>query len=322
VESKGVAEASALTKVRLTAIQYAALEIHLFRFQSLSGMPLLPAEAGAHIDVHLPNGLNRQYSLVLNGNDTASYTVAVKLEPASRGGSRYLHKELRVGDILEVSAPRNHFPLDETAGHSVLIAGGIGITPVFSMLHRLRAIGKSVELHYAARSRADMAFLDVLGAIPRTHLHFDDESGGAHLDLEAIVGQAPSDSHFYGCGPLPLLQAFEKAVAHLPASRRHVEYFAPREAGSRTGGFSVRLARSGRTLAVKEGASILDTLLDAGVDVLYSCAQGVCGLCEVPVVSGIPDHRDSILSPEEHASNQRMMICCSGSKSAELVLDL
>jgi ferredoxin-NADP reductase len=311
-----------LIEVRLTAIRYAARDTSLFEFQRPDGAPLPPYEPGAHIDLHLPNGLLRNYSLVVADPDPSTYTVGIKRDPASRGGSRWIHEALLVGAILKISAPRNNFRLREDAAHTILIAGGIGITPIWSMVQRLQRLGKSWTLYYSCRSRADMAFLRSLESMTSAHLHLDDESGGKFLDIPTIVAGAPKNAHLYCCGPAPMLQAFEVATADWPAEQKHVEYFTPKQEPARSGGFTVELARSGQTYFIPEGQTILNVLLDAGVDVDYSCELGICGACEQRVISGTPEHRDSILSEEEQAENKRVMICCAGCKSDKLVLDL
>jgi ferredoxin-NADP reductase len=197
--------ATGLIDVRLSEIRDAARDTRLYRFAPIDRAPLPPWSAGAHIDLHLANGLIRQYSLVLEDRTATDYVVAVKRDTASRGGSAYIHAELRVGAALQISAPRNNFPLDEIAAHSVLIAGGIGITPIFSMMQRLIHLDRPWSLYYACRSRQDMAFLDALPTAPHVHLHFDAESGGAYLNLQDIVTSAPPGAHFYCCGPLPLM---------------------------------------------------------------------------------------------------------------------
>jgi len=309
-------------EVRLTAIRYAARDTNIFELSHPGGAPLPAYSPGAHIDLHLPNGLIRQYSLLDPEPDPACYRIGVKRDPASRGGSRYVHDELRVGRTLRISPPRNNFPLVEDAAHVVLFAGGIGITPIWCMVQRLERLGRSWELHYACRTRADMAFLEPLAERPNAYLHFDDESQGTYLDIAAIVVAAPAGAHFYCCGPTPMLQAFEAATADRPRAQLHVEYFTPKPAPARSGGFVVELARSGRELVIPEGKSILAVLLDAGIDVDYSCELGICGACEQRVLSGIPEHRDAILTEEEQASNTKVMICCAGCKSERLVLDL
>jgi ferredoxin-NADP reductase len=311
-----------LIEVRLTAIRPAARDTNLYEFRPATGGSLPAAEPGAHVDLHLPNGLVRQYSLTVPHPSPQSYVLGIKRDAASRGGSRYIFENLRVGQLLKLSPPRNNFPLLDSARHVVLIAGGIGITPLWSMAQRLRSMGRSWELHYSCRSRADMVFLEELRSDAAAHLHLDDECGGRLLDLRAIVASAGDMAHFYCCGPTPMLEAFEQATANCPREHVHVEYFAAKDAPSLRGGFIVELARSHTELVIPPGRSILQVLRDAGVDVRYSCEEGVCGECETVVISGTPDHRDSVLTERERAANKTMMICCGGCKSGRLVLDL
>jgi tetrachlorobenzoquinone reductase len=312
----------ALIEVRLSAIRYAARDTNLYEFARPDGRPLPPYEPGAHVDMHLPSGLVRNYSMTVARPEPSTYTFGIKRDPASRGGSRYIHDELRVGRTLKISAPSNNFPLKEDAAHTILLAGGIGITPVWCMVQRLEERKRAWVLHYACRSRADMAFLDELEKMAGANLHFDDESAGTFLDVAGIVGAASADAHLYCCGPTPMMDAFEAATAKWPRAQVHVEYFTPRQEPAKKGGFTVELARSGQEFFIPEGQSILQVLLDEGVDVDYSCELGICGACEQRVISGIPEHRDSILSEEEQSENTRVMICCAGCKSERLVLDL
>ena len=308
--------------VRLTAIRYAARDTNLYEFRRPEGGRLPPATAGSHIDLHLPNGVMRQYSLVLAEPDPASYVVGIKKDAQSRGGSTYIHDQLRVGALVKLVGPRNNFPLAEDAAHSILIAGGIGITPIWCMLQRLEALGRDWRLYYSCRSRADAAFLDALETLGTVEFNFDEENNGRFLDLPAIVAAAPKDAHLYCCGPTPMLAAFEAAAKDWPQGQIHVEYFTAKHEAAVEGGFVVELARSGREFVIAPGKSILDTLRDAGIDLAYSCEQGICGACETKVISGIPDHRDAILTDAERAANKTVMICCAGSKSDRLVLDL
>lgn len=308
--------------VRLVSIRYAARDTSLFEFARESGGVLPAASAGAHIDLHLPYGMIRQYSLVNPGPAPASYIVGVKRDAASRGGSRYMHDQLRVGAMLNISQPRNNFALVEDAPFVILVAGGIGITPIYAMVERLKAIGRPFAVHYAARSREDAAFARELQDLKETQFSFDDETGGKFLDMAGIVSAAPAGAHFYCCGPAPMLAAFEQATAALERSQVHVEYFTAKAEAASEGGYILELARSGLELPVPSGKSILEVLMDAGVDVAYSCTEGICGACETRVISGKPDHRDSILTPQEQEASKTMMICCSGSRSERLVLDL
>jgi tetrachlorobenzoquinone reductase len=318
---------SATFPVKVRAVAWEAQGILSYELRPFSGRELPPFTAGAHIDLLLPSGLVRSYSLVNPQEERHRYVIAVNRDASSRGGSRFIHDSVRPGDTLTVTAPRNNFPLIEDAGHSVLIAGGIGITPLWCMIQRLEALGRSWQLYYCTRTRQSAAFLEPLQALgPKVdvnlHFNFDQEPGGRMLDVAGVVAAAPADAHLYCCGPLSMLEAFEQACADRPGSHVHTEYFSAKEAPAVEGGFTVVLQRSGLTLAVPPGKTILDTLMDQGLDLPYSCLEGVCGTCEVRVLEGIPDHRDLVLSKEEKAANRSIMICCSGARTDRLVLDL
>jgi vanillate O-demethylase ferredoxin subunit len=307
--------------LRLAAVRHEAAGIHSFEFRAPDGAALPAFTAGAHVDVHLPGGTIRQYSLCNAPHERDRYVVAVKRDAGSRGGSVWLHDHARVGAIFQLGAPRNHFALHEEAPHTVLIAGGIGITPIACMVQRLRALGRSWELHYSVRRRDEAAFLSSIGT-QHVHVHVDAEHGGVPLPLACIVDAAPAEAHLYCCGPGPMLDAFESAAAVRPSSHVHVERFAPAQAAATEGGFTVKLARSGGAVRVAPGCTILDALREHGIHVPASCEQGICGTCETRVLAGRPDHRDSLLSGDEKAANNVMMICCSGSRDDVLVLDL
>jgi len=315
-----------LIEVRLTDVETVARDTNVYTFKRTDGSRLPPYKPGAHIDIHLPNGLVRQFSLLNPASDPESYVVGIKRDPASRGGSSYIFDKLKVGDTLKISAPRNNFPLVEEAGQVVLFAGGIGITPIWCMAQELAAQKRPYKLYYSCRSRADMAFLETLEKLgaETVHLHFDDEANGKFLDLAAAIAAAPANAHFYCCGPNPMLTAFEAAAASRPRHNVHLEYFTPKEDASsgKLGGFWVELARSGEEYYIPEGKKVLEVLFDAGVDVDYSCELGICGECVTRVISGIPEHHDSVLSEEEQASNEKVMICCCGCKTERLVLDM
>lgn len=316
--------ASELMTLRVQSISYAARDTHLIELVRPEGGALPAVAPGSHVDLHLGNGITRSYSLVRAGEQLDSYVVGVKLDPKSRGGSRYVHEQLRVGTTLQVSAPRNHFPLLESAAHTVLIAGGIGITPIWCMAQRLQATGASWELWYSARSREDMAFVQELSALgDKVHLHFDDEAGSV-LNLAAITGAAAEGAHFYCCGPGPMLDAYEAAAAAAarPSECVHLERFAAQQAAAVDGGFVISLARTGSEFTVPQGSSILQVLLANGISVDSSCQEGICGCCEVNVLEGEVDHRDAVLTDKEKAANKSMMVCCSGAKSSRLVLDI
>lgn len=299
-----------------------------FDLRPADGGTLPPFEAGAHIDLHLANGLVRSYSLVNPPWERHRYVVAVALDRNSSGGSRFLFDRQLAGQIITISAPRNNFRLVENAANTALIAGGIGVAPLFCMAQRLEALGRPWQLHYATRDRASCAFRSPLEALEaarpgRVHFNFDQEHGRI-IDLPAIVAAVPLDAHIYCCGPIPMLEAFKAAAAARPAERVHVEYFAaPVTTGPALGNaYTVTLARSGRTLEVPAGQTILSVLSQAGIFAASSCETGICGACEVTVLQGIPDHRDHILTDAERVSNTRMMICVSGCQSDNLVLDL
>lgn len=314
-------------KVRVHSITREADGINSYVLRPASDHPLPEFLPGAHIDVHMPNGLVRSYSLINPEAQKDQYIIAVGLSASSAGGSKYMHESLRVGDTLEIGAPRNNFALADSAPHHILIAGGIGITPIWSMVQSLNALEQSWELYYCARTRANAAFLAPLTGLEqvgraRLHLTFDHEPGVEQLDLRAVVRSAADDAHLYCCGPAPMLQAFEEATAEIEPHRVHLERFAAVAPQPDSAGFSVVLARSGRTIPIAPGRTILETLEEAGLDLSYACRQGICGTCETRVIEGEPDHRDTVLSDEERASNQTMMICCSGCRGDTLVLDL
>jgi tetrachlorobenzoquinone reductase len=320
------AAASHLIDARLIEITPVARDTNLYTFQRADGGKLPSYKPGAHIDLHLPNGLLRQFSLVVPASDDPdSYTVGVKRDENSRGGSRYIVEQMKVGDQIKISAPRNNFPLVEDAEHVALFAGGIGITPIWCMAQELNARGRSWKLYYACRSRADMAFVDTLETFDGKlrHLHFDDEAGKV-LDMAAAVAETPANAHIYCCGPNPMLKAFEAATANRPRNLIHVEYFTAKEETSadQLGGFWVELAKSGEEYFIPPGKKVLEVLFDAGVDVDYSCELGICGACETKVISGEPVHHDAVLSEEEQATNEKVMICCCGCKTERLVLDM
>ena len=316
-----VAPSDALPLV-LKMIRLAARDTNLYGFARADGGPLPAAEPGAHVGLFLPNGMERQYSLVSTGSHLTEYVVGIKRDAGSRGGSRYVHDELRVGMTIPVAAPRNNFPLVEDAAHVMLLAGGIGITPIYAMACRLQALGRPWSLHYCCRSRADAAFLQELAALKEVALYFDDENPGQFPPIARMVEAAPPDAHLYCCGPTPMLGAFEAACAVRLPERIHVEYFTQKYTSAREGGFVVDLKQSQREFFIAPGKSILHVLQEAGINVASSCEEGVCGACETRVLAGIPDHRDAILSDRERQENTTMMICCSGCKSERLVLDL
>jgi ferredoxin-NADP reductase len=312
--------------LRVHAIQYEADGINSYDLRPVDGGELPAFAAGAHIDLHLPNRLVRSYSLCNSQSERDRYVTTIARDPNTRGGSLYMHATLRVGDALAVTAPTNNFPLVENASEVVLFGGGIGVTPLYCMAQRLEDLGRNWKIFYSSRTKKSCAFIKAFEAFEkkkpgRVNLNFDHDPGGKMYDLSQLVAGTAVDSHLYCCGPLPMLSAFVQACASRPKDHVHVEYFTAIEAPA-AGGFTVVLARSGETFQIAEGKSILDTLLDAGVDVPFACMGGVCGTCEVGVLEGTPDHRDVVLTPEERDANNKIMICVSGSKTDKLVLDI
>ena len=283
----------------------------------------LPAWApGAHVDLVLAEGLVRQYSLCGDPDDLSTLHVAVLREEAGRGGSQHVHDELGEGDVVHVRGPRNHFPLVQ-AERYLFIAGGIGITPILPMIAQVEASGADWQLVYGGRTRSSMAFqAELQDRYPgKVVIHPQDEAG--LLDLPTLLAD-PGATAVYCCGPEGLLAAVEERCASLPKGTLHVERFAPKE-GAADGpreSFEVELAQTGTILTVPADRSVLDVVEDSGVQVLSSCQEGTCGTCETTVLSGIPNHRDSVLTDDEQAANDTMMICVSRSCSSRLVLDL
>ncbi|MFJ4065905.1 PDR/VanB family oxidoreductase [Pseudomonas sp. NPDC089996] len=310
--------------LQITDLIAEAKGVMVIELRSPDGAALPPFKPGAHIELHLPGNLIRQYSLCNDARETHRYCVGVGLSPVSRGGSRHLHQSLRVGDTLTVSAPRNHFPLEEDAPGFVFFAGGIGITPVWSMIQWCEANQRPWRLYYVVRSRQRAAFLEALQSFAdRVTLHADDEAGGL-FDIAAAIGQQPANVHFYTCGPTPFMLAVEAAARGYPEEQVHFEWFTPKAAATTATDkpFTVQLARSGRAFDVPADQSILQVLEANGLRVESSCREGTCASCEICVLDGVPDHRDSVLTAAERKNNDVMMICVSRALSHTLVLDL
>lgn len=306
------------------SITYEAVDILRIELRAVPSGALAAFTPGAHINLHFGEGLSRSYSLINDPAMQGRYEIAVQREAAGRGGSAWIHDRLRVGERVEASLPVNAFPLSETATHSVLIAGGIGITPIRAMIRCLEALGRSWELHYRARSRARAAFLAELSApefAGKVHLSFSDETPRESCDIAAIIAAAPDEAEIYCCGPLDMIAAFEAATSGLDPARLHTERFQGEEVTA-SGGFTVRAVKSNVEVEVREGQTILQALREAGLDPDYSCESGLCGECLTRVIAGEPDHKDYFLTETEKKSGEVIMICCSGSRSPILELDL
>ena len=285
-------------------------------------------EPGSHVDLHLPNGLVRSYSLCNSASDRDRYVVGVLNDRKSRGGSRYVHEHLRVGQVIEMSVPRNNFRLHEDAPRSVLVSGGIGVTPIFCMLQQLATLGRPVEVVYCARNRKEAAFISAIESLidkSRITWHFDEEEGQPP-DLAKLLADRGTETHYYCCGPTPMLDAFEKTCERLGYPNAHIERFAtvPIEAASKSHGFEVVCEKSGKLVAVPPGKSVLDALIDAGLNPDHSCKEGVCGACETPVLGfdGELDHQDGILTKMERQASKSMMLCVSRCSGKRLILDI
>lgn len=280
-------------------------------------------QPGAHVDLVLREGLIRQYSLCGDPADAGSWRIAVLREVAGRGGSEWVHNRLHPGERVTVQGPRNHFQLEPAAGY-VFVVGGIGITPVLPMLAAAEAIGAEWRLTYGGRARSSMAFLDELTRYgDAVAVRPQDEFG--LLDLNEALGEPRPDTLVYCCGPEPLVQAVTRHCGRWPGPVLRVERFAPAAASidTRTDRpISVELRRSGVTVEVPVGTSVLEAVNAAGANVMSSCEEGLCGTCETEILDGIPDHRDAVLTEAERASGTCMMLCVSWAKTNHLVLDI
>lgn len=317
---------TALHEVRIATIADEGAGQRALRLEPLEGT-LPPFEAGAHVDVHLPDGLVRQYSIASAPDRRDHYLLCVRLAADSRGGSRQLCRSSAAGDRLRISAPRNLFPL-RSGTRQVLIAAGIGITPLLSMAEALEARGEDFVLHYYVRQRQQVAFASRLRqgfAHGRVLLHASADGDSARTHVPVEIRAATSRDQLYLCGPAPFMNRFTELAAGFgwsPAQVHREHFGAIARPASADRAFEVELARSGRRVAVPAGRSIAQALQQAGVAVPLSCEQGICGACVTGVLDGEPDHRDSVLSPTERQANRRIALCCSRSRSERLTLDL
>jgi len=288
------------------------------------GAALPSWEAGAHIRISVPGGGDRPYSLMaLPDLPKGCWALGVLREQPSTGGSSFMHA-LKIGDIVRASAPINSFDLHTGNTPAILFAGGIGITPILSMAAELQARGTPYRLHYAGRAPESLAFLPQLRAICTDALSVHYDSDESRLGIAAVLDRAPGDAHIYVCGPAGMIEAVKKSAVDkgIPAARIHYELFKAEPTISADDAFEVELRSTGQVITVAANQSIIDALERAGVEVLYDCRRGDCGICQCGVILGTPDHRDVILSDEEKASNKVIQICVSRAKSERLVLDL
>jgi vanillate monooxygenase ferredoxin subunit len=314
--------------VRVTRKVAEAEDICSFELASADGAPLPAFSAGSHVDVQLPGGLTRQYSLCNDPAESHRYLIGVLRDPASRGGSQAMHDAVKEGDTLQISPPKNHFALAHEARRHLLLAGGIGVTPILCMAERLARSGGAFEMHYCTRSRGRTAFHDRIASsafAASVQFHFDDGEAAQKLDLPALLGTPRAGEHVYVCGPKGFMDAVlgTARTAGWPEAQLHYEFFGADVApAAGDGAFEVQLSSSGRVISVAADQTVVKALEAAGIIVPTSCEQGVCGTCLTRVLEGECDHKDLYLTPEEQTANDQFLPCCSRAKSTRLVLDL
>lgn len=299
-----------------------------FELVHTQGQELPAFTAGAHIDVQVAAGLVRQYSLCNHPDRRDHYRIAVLRESASRGGSAGMHEQVQEGQSLSISAPRNHFALAAKARRSLLLAGGIGITPIWAMAQTLHSAGQEFELHYCGRAASRMAFVPEIAQsalAAQLQVHTDDGPEDQRLNLGQVLAQPDAGTHLYVCGPSGFMNHVLDSARRLGWSEAqlHREFFAgTATALASDGSFDVKLARSGQTFLIPANKTVIEVLTDAGIDVPYSCESGVCGTCLTRVIDGVPEHRDTFLTDDERAANDQFTPCCSRAHSPLLVLDI
>jgi vanillate O-demethylase ferredoxin subunit len=318
------------TRVRVIADQ--GEDIRSYELVDPNGNQLPPFEAGAHVDFHLSDGRVRQYSLCNDPNEHHRYVLAIQREPNGRGGSQAIFDQVRVNDIVTLSLPRNNFPLREEAMHHLMLAGGIGVTPMIAMVHQLSRAGTDFILHYCTRSPEKTAFREMLAPMAkngRVVFHHDGGDPRRGLDIAGLLRKRRDGTHLYYCGPSGFMRAVESAVGHWPKETVHFEHFTPpvptkvgsgETVVSGAAEFQIKLAKSGVVFDVPADKSIVQVLREHGVKVETSCESGLCGTCRTRYLEGIPDHRDFLLDDDEHRRD--VLICCARSKTLLLVLDL
>ncbi len=316
-------------RLRVVGLRAEARDVMRLALANADGRALPAFEPGAHVVLRLPNGLARSYSLLNDWREQDRYVLGIGRSETSQGGSEYIHTALRTGTEIPCDAPANNFRLLPDAGHYLFVAGGIGITPILSMIRWCEAMGKPWQLAYAVRNRSRIAFYDELAPHGnKVRFHCDDEHGGPLPVADCLAGLAP-DTHVYCCGPAALMTAVKECGGGLPAEALHFEWFsAPSQAGAaapgapEATGFWIDLQRSGQSFFVPEAQSILEVLEQNGHEVPFSCREGVCGTCETAVCGGEPDHRDYIYPESQRAALRSMLVCVSRARSERLALDL
>lgn len=331
IAAAAAAIASTLS-LQVRQVRLEATGIHSFELVDPDGADLPPFSAGAHLDIHLAGGVTRQYSISSDPAEAGHYVIGVLRDEAGRGGSKAVHETLRVGHSVQASRPRNNFALQPEAHKVILLAGGIGVTPLKAMAHELDRAGVDYALHYCARNARCAAFgtdFKPLRDRGRVHYHFDEGVPGQGLDIAALLASPSADTHVYYCGPAGFMKACAAATAAAgwPRANVHFEHFkapvdetAPVADAFGDSSFAIRIHSSGVTVAVGAGQTIVEALQGHGVRVETSCQAGLCGTCKVRYLSGEVDHRDFILSDGEHA--EYLTACISRARSAVIELDL
>lgn len=316
--------------LRLLSRRHVARDIAVFEFASADDRKLPPFSAGSHVDLHLPGDIIRPYSLSNSPGMADRYEFGVLREPSSRGGSRALHEHVSVGDVLLANPPRQLFGLKPEARRSVLVAGGIGVTPLLAMAEALAQLNAEFTMHYTTRSRERCAYLDRLATphlAPRVRLYHDEDDERPRFDAAAALGVPEIGTHVYVCGPGGFIDHVLATAARLgwPPSKVHIESFTPRgknHAGTPNRPFQMVIASTGKVLEVPADRSAISVLSECGMAPPMSCEQGICGTCVTTVLEGEPEHRDSYLTEGDRARGDCFTPCCSRSKSPRLVLDL
>lgn len=311
---------------RVASLTVEADDIVSLELLSGDGETLPSFSAGSHVDVELPNGMIRQYSLCNDSSEKNRYQIAVSLDPATRGGSASVHRDIRVNQIINIGKPRQNFPLVD-AGHSILIAGGIGITPLISMAEHLAKTNASFEMHYCTRSSSKTAFTQRIRSasfVDLVHFHYDDGEPTQRLDIESLLSEQNSGAHIYVCGPRGFMDfvinsAKQRGWTH---EQIHFEYFSGDESYTESTYFQVKIFSSGKLFDIPADRSIVSVLGENGVEIPVSCEQGVCGTCVTRVLEGVPDHRDAFFSDVEKEKNDQLTPCCSRARTPVLILDL